>query len=353
MDRIKLVEGLKQVDPARSDKLGIAKGFWFTGKRLLAYNAELALSVPCKTDWQGSLQETILPLLSSSSADTVSFETGDKEQIMVKVGSSKFKLNSNPIEDVTFKMPAMPENASFGVKDIPEFLYALRATTRSLGNDVSENEFKGITFIAKGKTLHMFGWERVTMTHAQIPIKGDMGFERVLIPTAVVNQLLRITDGATELEMSIDDKRLLCKCGGVTLWGRIEDQERNPRDFLGQVNQIKASANKLIRIDGDNFKKFAGMIERACIITQGAADVTKTKITWIDNKCFFLSKSSRGIAEEAAQPAKDAGAHPDVVVNVDPERMQRGLDLTRMLATKLAVIFANDNDTIHYFVSGS
>ena len=95
------------------------------------------------------------------------------------------------------------------------------------------------------------------------------------------------------------------------------------------------------------------MIERACIITQGAADVTKTKVTWIDGKCFFLSKSSRGVAEEAAMPSKAAGTHPDIVVNVDPERMQRGLDLTRMITTKHAVIFSNDDDTLHYFVSGS
>ena len=353
MDRLKLVEGLKNVDPARSDKLGIAKGFWFTGTRLMAYNAELALSVPCKTDWQGSLQETVLPLLASSTAPEVSFETGDKEQISVKAGASKFKLNTNPIDDVTFKMPKMPEDATFGVKDVPEFLYALRVCTRSLGNDVSEDEFKGITFIAKGKTLHMFGWERVTLTHAQVPITGDMGFTRVLIPTAVVNQLLRITDGATEMEMTIDDKRLLCKCGGVTLWGRIEDQERNPRDFLGQVSQIKASANELIRIDGENFPKLRGMIERACIITQSAMDITKTQITWAEGKCHFLSKSSRGIAQESGTTHKEAGTHPDVVVKVDPERMQRGLDLSRMIMTKLAVIFTNDEGTIHYFVSGS
>jgi hypothetical protein len=41
------------------------------------------------------------------------------------------------------------------------------------------------------------------------------------------------------------------------------------------------------------------------------------------------------------------------VVNVDPERMQRGLDLTKMLMTDAAVIFANDEDTLHYFVSGA
>jgi hypothetical protein len=353
MDRNNLVAGLKMVDPARSDKLGIAKGFWFTGKRLLAYNAEIAISVPCKTEWQGSLQETLLPLLNSSQAPEVNFEPGADGIVLVKAGASKFKLNSNAIEDVTFRMPKMPEDVSFAVKDIPEFLYALKVCTRSLGNDVSETEFKGITFIAKGKTLHMFGWERVTMTHAQVPIKGDMGFERVLIPTGVVNQLLRITDGATELQLSIDDKRLICKCGDVTFWGRIEDQERNPRDFLGQVAQIKEAATQLIRIDAHHFPRLSGMLERACIITQSALDVTKTKITWADNKCFFLSKSTRGIAEEAAAPAKDAGKHPDVVVNVDPERMQRGLDLTRMLATPLAVLFANDDDTIHYFVSGS
>jgi hypothetical protein len=353
MNREQLVEGLRNVDPARSDKIAIAKGFWFTGKRLLAYNTELALSVPCKTDFAGSMQESLLPLLASSAAQDVTFETGDKMQILVKCGASKFKLASNPLDDATFSMPKMPDDMSFGVKDIPEFLFALRATTRSLSSDLSEEEFKGITFIADKKTLHMFGWERISMTHSQVPIKGDMDFTRVLIPTAVVDQLLRITDGATELQMSIDNKRLLCKCGGVTLWGRVIDHSESPRDFLAQVDKIKASANKPIKVDPDNFPKLAGMVDRAHVITHGAIDITKTKITWTDGKCYFMTKSSRGTAEEASTPSKEAGKHPDIVVNVDPERLKRGLDLARMIATEHAVIFSNNENTIHYFVSGS
>ena len=353
MNREQLVEALRNVDPARSEKLAIAKGFWFSGKRVFAYNTELALAVPCKTDWSGSLQESLLPLLASTAAQEVTFETSDKQQILVKAGASKFRLQSNPIEDATFKMPKMPDGATFAVKDIPEFLYALKATTRSLSSDQSEEEFKGITFIAEGKTLHMFGWERISMTHAQVPIKGEMDFTRVLIPTAVVNQLLRITDGATEFQMHIDNTRVLCKCGGVTLWGRVLDHSESQRDFLAQVDLIKKSANKPIKIDPDNFPKLAGMIDRAHVITHGAIDVTKTRITWEDGKCFFMTKSSRGTAEEAASPGKEAGKHHDIVVNVDPERLKRGLDLARMTATEHAVIFSNNENTIHYFVSGS
>jgi hypothetical protein len=352
MDKTTLVEGLKNVDPARSEKLGVGKGFWFTGKRLMAYNSELALAVPFKTDFVGSIQETLLPLLESSAAPEVIFDQQD-DHLLVKAGASKFKLNTNAPEDLTFKMPAFPEDATFGVKDVPEFLYALNACTRSLGNDTSEQEFKVITFIAKGKTLHMIGWERISLTHAQIPISGDMGFERVLLPTGVVKQLLRITNGATELKLSIDDKRVLCKANGITLWGRIEDQERNPRDFLAQVSEFKSSTNNMIKIDGENFEKLPGMLTRACIITQAAVDVTKTEITWAEGKCFFHSQSSRGVADEAAMPSKKAGSHPDVKVKVDPERLQRGLDLSRMIMTDRAVVFANEAGTLHYYVSGS
>lgn len=350
MNREELVNALKNVDPARSDKIDVAKGFWFTGKRVLAFNSEMAISVPFETEYKGSIQETVLPLLSSSSAPECVFEEKD-DHLLIKAGASKFKLNTNGIDDLTFKMPKLPEDATFGIKDVPEFLYALKACTRSLGNDVSEQEFKGVTFIVKGKILHMFGWERVSLTHAQVPIKGETGFERVLVPTAVINQLLRITDGATEMQMSIDDKRLLCRCNGVTLWGRIEDQERNPRNFLEYSRELQSGYNDMIRIDGENFAKLAGMIDRACVITQAAVDVTKTKVTWVDGKMFFLSKSSRGTVEEAAQPKK--GSNPDVVVNVDPERMQRGLDLTKMAMTKTAVCFANDDASLLYFVSGS
>lgn len=351
MDKTKLVDALKNVDAARSDKIGIAKGFWFTGTRIMAYNSEMALSVPYKTDYKGSIQETILPLLESSGAPEITF-TENEEHLLVKAGSSKFKLQTNALEELTFRIPKMPEENSFLIQDAPEFLYALKACTRSLGNDVSEQEFKGVTFIAQKKTLHMFGWERITLTHAQVPTTGSMGFERVLIPTAVINQLLRITDGATELELHIDDKMVLCKCNGVTLWGRVEEQERNPRDFLKEVSNIKAQSNQMIKIDGDHFPKLAGMLDRACIITSAAVDVVKTVVTWEDGKMATVSKSSRGVADEIGSPSKKAGSHPDGTLKVDPERMRRGLDLTRMIMTEHAVIFANEEGTIHYFVSG-
>lgn len=352
MDKTKLVEALKNVDPARSDK-NINKCFWLTGKSVLAFDSEMCISVPFVTEFTGGIQETILPLLDNHAGTSCDLESSKKDdEIMVKVGASKFKLATMGIDELEFKMPKMDDIPSFTVKDVPEFLFALRAVTRSLGNDVSEEEFKGVTFLAKGKTLHMFAYERMSMCHAQVAISGEMGFERVLIPTAVVNQILRLTDGLTEMELAIDEKQVMLKCPRARLWGHCGAQERHPRDFLAYTKELRSKLNHdPIAIDGENFRKLPGMIDRACIITQSAVEVTKTKITWIDGKMYFLSKSSRGVAEEVAKPGE--GQQSDTVLNVDPEKMKRGLDLTRMGMTDTTVIFSNDDDTLHFFVSGA
>lgn len=353
MDKTALIEALKKVDPARSEKIAVNKGFWFTGKSVIGYNSGFCISVPFKSDWVGGVQDTLLPLIDNHAGTTIEFgEHKDDHSMIVKVGASKFKLATFDISDFDFKFPKMDDDATFHIADVPEFLFALRAVTRSLGNDVSENEFKGVTFVPKGKTLHMFAFERVSMTHAEIPIGGKTAFERVLIPTAVVNQLLRLTDGVTELEMLIDDKQLIMRTNGVRLWGLIEQQERNPRDFLAYSKELRAKINHdMIAISEDNFPKLPGMIDRACIITQAAVEVTKTKVTWLDGKMFFRSESSRGVAEEVAKPKK--GKQGDVVLNVDPERLKRGLDLTKVGMTDQCVIFTNDDGTLHFFVSGS
>lgn len=352
MDKTKLVEAFKNVDPARSDK-NINKCFWLTGKNVLAFNSEMCISVPLKTDFAGGIQETILPLLDAHAGTLCEIEPGKKdEEITVRVGPSKFKLATMPIDELDFKMPKSDSIPEFKVEDVPEFLYALRCVTRSLGNDVSEEEFKGVTFIARKNKLHMFGFERMSMTHAEVPIKGELGFERVLIPTAIVNQILRLTDGLTEMSLAIDEKQVMLRCPRARLWGFCGGQERNVRDFLAYSKELRSKLNHdPIPLDGENFRKLPGMIDRACIITQSSVEVTKTQITWVEGKMYFLSKSSRGVAEEVAKPEK--GRQADTVLRVDPTKMKAGLDLTRMGMTDDTVIFSNDDGSLHYFVTGA
>lgn len=348
MDRQKLIDGLRNVDPARSIlQQGIVRTFWFTGNRLMAYNGNIALSVSFKSEWAGAVQETLYPLLNSSAAKEVEF-VQDEKGFVCKAGSSKFKLLTLSNNDFVFTMPKLKDDDIFPV-DVGRFLIALKACKRSLGGDTSESSFRGVTLIAKGKTLHMFGFDRVTLTHATVALKGDPGFERIIIPQAGVNELLRITDGETELRMRVDDGYLLCRSGGVTLYSRLDDIDRNERDFIGQANELRSEAgNKMNAVPA----KIAAMLERACVVTQAAVDVTKTKITIADNKIFFVSKSPRGEVNDATMFEK-GDSHGDVSLSIDPRRVLDAVELTHCAFSPRAVILSNEEETIRYFVSGA
>lgn len=353
MERKKLIEGLSNVDPARSVMQSdpVMKTFWFTGNRLMAYGGSMSLAVPFKTEFRGSIQETIFPLLNSSGAPECEFEETEKG-VTVKAGASRFKLLTMDADRFNFQMPKMPEGSGFPVADVPKFLIALKALKRSLGSETSEACFKGITLIAGKRELNMFAYDRITLTHAQVKTKSEMTFDRVVVPTPIIDQLIRISDGATELDMVIDDKTLLAKCNGVTLWGRLEDEDRSARDFMGQSAELRSVANSTIDITEKSFAgKFPAMLERACIITQDAVEATKTRVTVADNKIFMYSKSTRGVVEDAIMPAKGQ-THANVELKMNPQRVMDGLELGAMSLTKKAVILQNYDASIMYFVSG-
>lgn len=353
MDRKKLIDGLANVDPARSvtNAAEVMKSFWFTGKRLMAFNGGMAIAVPFETEFTGAVQATLFPLLNSSGAPECEFTETDKG-MTVKAGSSKFKLLTMAAEEFNFKMPKFPEDASFPVADVPKFLITLKACKRSLGSETSESCFKGITMIAGKSTLHLFAYDRTTLTHCKVKTKGDMPFDRVVVPTALVDQLIRITDGATELDLFIDDKILHAKCGGVTIWGHLEDQDRNNRPFLDQVNEYRSRANSTLDITEKAFAtKFPAMLDRAVVIANGAVETTNTRVTIADNKIFFYSKSSRGVVEDAIMPP-NGQSHGNVELRFPPQRVLDGLELGSLSFTKDAVILTNADGSITYFVSG-
>lgn len=354
MERKKLIEGLANVDPARSQMQSnpVMKTFWFTGTRLMAYNGGMALSVPFQSDYQGAVQETIFPLLNSSGAPECEFAVTEAG-MTIKAGSSKFKLLTMSNNDFNFTMPKLPkEESEFPVSDVPKFLIALKACKRSLGSETSEACFKGVTLIAGKKTLNLFAYDRMTLTHATVKIKGDLGFERVVIPTALVDQLLRITDGATKLDMVIDDKTLLARSNGVTLWGRLEDEDRTSRPFMEQSADLRTTANSFIDMTEKAFAiKFPAMLERATVITSDAVESTKTKVTVAGNKIFMHSKSSRGVVEDAIMPT-NGQTHPDVELRMNPARVLQGIELGQLAFTKKATILSNPDQSISFYITG-
>lgn len=351
MERKTLIEALRNVDPARSvtNSNEVMKTFWFTGKRVMAFNGGLALAVPFKSDFVGAVQATLFPLLSSSQAAECTFEETDKG-VTVKAGASKFKLLTMAADKFNFELPKFPET-KMPIVDVPKFLIALKACKRSLGSETSESAFKGITMIPDDKVLHMFAYDRLTLSHCTVKLSKPVGWERVVVPTAIVDQLIRITEGATELDLHIDEKIILAKANGVILWGALEDMDRKNRDFIDQSRQYKKEAKSTIDVTAKELsKRLPPALERSVIISADAVESTKLKITVADNKFSFYSKSTRGVVEDVIDPKGQR--HHDVEIRIPPARLLQGLELGSLSLTQRAAILSNHDGSISYLVSG-
>lgn len=346
MDRSKLIDILSDVEPALAAKelVPVLSHFWFTGKTVMGYNDHIAISTPCATDFKGAVPKTLLQLLKTSKAKEVEFDV-DGENMVVKAASSKFKLAVLPKEDFVFTMPKADEVPKLPV-DAGRFLQALEACMFSIGNDTSQADHMGVTFIRDDNQLLMFATDRSTITHGVVSIKGKYPFNgRVIVPTDFCQELLRIAKGATELHMEITKEHVFVTHNGTQLFGRNVEPD-TPLDFISWLDRLfpESAEKKLSQIP----TKLLPILERACIVTDSAVDKTKMKVKVADGVANFVSVSERGEVTDKLQLEK----HPPVTCNVDPKRFRDGYGrFEKFVMTKDAVIMTKDS--IVYLVSAS
>jgi DNA polymerase III sliding clamp (beta) subunit (PCNA family) len=357
LSRLSLIENMNTVADAlaASDTSGpVLTHFWFTGKRLLAYDNTIAISIPCETDFTGAVPRTLLDLLKTHKAQDVELKTKDSA-LHVKAGSSNFKLPVMPPEDFVFTMPAMPKVAELPEIDLGEFIAGLRACSRSLGSDVSRADFAGVTVIQAKSDLLMFSFDRATVSYSVVPIKGKLGVKRAIIPTAFCKQLLKLADdrkGDDELLLEINDEFALARVAGVTVFGRLVEPD-SPMPFVQIMNET-------LKVVGDEFfevsDKLESILERAAIITSRGIAKTRMEVTILKGKARFFSKSEAGEAEDFDL----IKGHPDIKAMLDPRRILDGLKSLDNLAIavtdegtdaeRTTLIMTNADGNQYYFV---
>jgi hypothetical protein len=349
MQRKELIALMEEVAPALSVNMlvPVLSHFWFTGKTVMTYNDHIAISVPCVTDFAGAVPQSLLALLKTSRAETpIEFKVGDKDVLHISAAASKFKLAMMPKSDFIFKMPGAPSEPF--PCDAGRFLQGLESVMHSLGNDTSHADHRGVTLITQGDYLHLFATDRATLSTARVKVKGDPGFDRVILTTDFCKQLLRIGKGAKKLLLDITDKDAVFEHDGVTLFGLNETPEAVPLDFLNIMKQAYTSKHKQALCDIPS--KFEPILDRACIITDAAIDKTKTIITVSQGKgknpiMHFDSVSERGECHDSMEVGE---MHPNVTAHVDPKRLKDGFGRYGkfLITEEAAIMVSSENDTV-------
>lgn len=337
MKRERLIGLMSTVEPALSASafVPVLSHFWFTGKRLMAYNDHIAISVKCETDFVGAVPKTLLALLATSKAEEVEMNVSGKS-LNIKAVSSKFKLAIMGEEDFIFKMPKMRSTEPVGV-DAGRFFQALESCMFSVGNDTSHADHLGVTLIEERGKLLMFSTDRATISHGELKLEGTLGIKRVILPSDFCRQMLRIVKGASTIKLEITDEYVLCRHGSVTIYGKLVEPD-HPLNFKGVLEQ-ELTFDKAAMADIP--EKLQAVLERACIVTDSAIDKSRTEITVsVGGRAHFYSKSERGEVNDTILVDKK---HPEVKVRVDPHRMKDGYGrFDKMYITNNAVVMMRE-----------
>lgn len=346
MLRTDLVDMLQLVSPGLSnnDLIPILSHVWFTGSSLMAYNDQIAVSVPLKTDFKGAVPgSTLIDLIKNSRAKDIEFIAAESE-LTIKAASSRFKLGMLP--DEAFNIFDMPKASKGALTPPALFFDAIASCMQSVGSDPSTPEQLGVTLIPDDKDLELYSTNNATITYTKITLPLGKP-TRVTLSADFCKQMVSIAKSEKNVKVEIhDDYSLLTTPKGISLFGRLIEIDK-PLDFAGIMeNNIPDDAKK---IAVDIPSKLRLMIERAIIITNSTSERSQTAITITDGKMRFLSKSSRG---EVIDTVLIGDKQPDVSLDLDCKHLKPVFDAyDKMLITDRCFIMLKGQSI--YMVAGT
>ena len=313
MKRADLLADLELVSPAlaKNDLVPVLKHLCFTGDNLVAYNDQIGVSVPLKTEFVGAIPgKLLMDLLGASRAKEVEFIDKNAE-IEIKAASSRFKLPVMSEDSFVFDMPKSKD------KPLPvplvQFAQAIEGCLRSVSTDQSVADQQGITLIVDNDELSLFSTNNATISTNTLKLTAKPSFkDRIILPALFCEQVVKLAGKNCKLEVH-NDYALLSTPKGVCCFGRFLNSHK-PIDFQEVVDSsLKGVAKQLRPIPS----KLRLMVERAMIITQ-----TEKVLTTITVKDGIMHFESKGLGEviDSVQVDQD-----DAELALDPKYLKVGL----------------------------
>jgi DNA polymerase III sliding clamp (beta) subunit (PCNA family) len=350
MLRQDFVDKLELVAPglASSDQIEVMAHFWFTGSRLMAYNDQIALSLPMRTDFKCAIPKHVVPLLNASGFTNIDMAVSEKT-FTIKAGKGHIKLPILGQETFTnlFEMPKSKVStlASASKKSLIE---ALECCAMSVMDDATRPEYLGITLIRNDAVLSMFSTNGETLSHAKIDVGGwPVLNKEVILPTAFCQQMIKLLRrGPETVKIGIHNDHALFEADDVVLFGRLIITNRSIN--FPQIWKGLAPANNDDVLDMPNKMQMA--IERACIVADAKGVTPRTKLTVGRKELILYTKTKLGeIRDSISNFEQD-----DASLSANPKHMRNGLgSFKQILVTEKCVVMCNAEKDQYFLVAPS
>jgi DNA polymerase III sliding clamp (beta) subunit (PCNA family) len=300
--------------------------FCFTGSHVYAYNDQIGMLAPLKTDFKGGVSgEVFMGMLRQSRA--VEIELHELDGVLqIKMGlknPTKVKLGLLPPDEFAWVIPkAQPDKVIDISKKVKEFRECVESVMHSVSGDTTIPDQLGVTFVSDGDGVSMYSTDHHSMSHAHFKLSKKWPV-RVILPSAFCNLIYQITAGRTEsftLEVYHDYVRAMCD--GIMIYSRVIESER-PFDFKGEFADLLTSKAKSQSVPIPS--KIKLILERACIISDSKEKKnTSTSITAREGKLnFYCFAQDRGEVIDSSQIGE---GHPDAKIDIEARHLRSVFD---------------------------
>lgn len=249
----------------RGDIHAALADLWFDGKTVAAFDENVGISTPCAFDLVGGIKgDKLLGMVGKTrpaSAEVL---------VTVKDTNATIKIGKRVTIKVAVNDPAnriwQPKeaNPSAAIKVKPALLIdGLAHCLKSVGQDLSQPEYYGVTFQVEGNYLHIYtGYRNHVIVEAVVPLKAKPAFTRVVVPEKFCQHVVKhfATKGAT-LELHDVNGGLLVT-PNRTVYGRALNIAGNGVDMKATVAKQLKSANGFLPFPKGGILR---MLERAAL----------------------------------------------------------------------------------------
>lgn len=349
MNRVELVQKLEKVSPALSsnDILPILTHFWFTGKEVIGYNGNVAITTPLATEFDACVPgAALLNVMKAAGAKEVTFDLTEKE-LKIRAAKARMSLVVMP-PDQFAEMCNIPDPPDKVLECSAQlFLAGIETCLRSISGDTSIPDQLGVTIIPGEKGVFLYSTNHKTFSRAYVPFHGPVPFKsRAIFSALFCKQLLQLALPKKKMKMRIDKDSAIFAGGGAILFGALVDSPKPIRyhEIFGQ-HYDNARDGKLVPIPS----KLVKILERACVYHEGDGSGVQTHIKVKAGLATFYTESRLGKITDELQLVK---GHPDCELSVDARHVRAGCaDFDRMLITERSFIMANQ--TAFYLIAGT
>jgi DNA polymerase III sliding clamp (beta) subunit (PCNA family) len=334
LDRLKFFQAAELAKPALSEKEMVEEClcFWLDGKSLTAFDdASLGIQVPFVGELKGGIRGSVLlGFLEHGSAAELEVTIEEKDQALLKIGRSRLRLSLMPSGRAIWQLPALDKEKPYRLP--AEVLEALKAVRISLGPGTAKLEQLGVTIMPAQGGLQFYASDEKTVAWASCKKAGNWPLkDRVIMPTAFVEQLIRLADEKTDLWIS--DREVMAKReDGLILFARMIHAGSKVTDFKAVIDRELKDVQMF-----DIPERLKAGLERVAIVSGD-----EVVAMWFQGNTLRIHATAKfGELKDIIE----IDAHPkELEFKLNPELMKRALDLCKTMgASERATIMAGDN----------